>query len=198
MKSLPEAPPPRIINDPSLTRNYNASTFPPAIEASHLQIMSANLTLNHPNISTHAYPWTVKSTYPTKPNELNMRTVRFTRVVNWKLINNSHSSLHDVCQYWNEELKIRGCFTVRNGWSATTEVSDLNLLGCHRHFQYSFKCNEPLPSLQTIWKGIISQAQKVNRIWNKYNAMEIVNWKQIIRDCSYKTILLDNKINPHS
>ncbi len=32
--------------------------------------------------------------------------------------NNSHSSLRDVCQYWDEELKIRGCSTVRNGWRA--------------------------------------------------------------------------------
>ena len=34
-----------------------------------------------------------------------------------KLINNSHSSLRDVWQYWDEELKIRGCSTVRNGWN---------------------------------------------------------------------------------
>ncbi len=32
------------------------STFPPAIEAPHLQIMSVNLTVYHPNISTHAFP----------------------------------------------------------------------------------------------------------------------------------------------
>ncbi len=37
-------------------RNCSARTFPPTIEASHLQIMSANLTVYHPNISTHAYP----------------------------------------------------------------------------------------------------------------------------------------------
>ncbi len=53
------------------------------LSSSHLQIMSANLTVYHPNISIHAYPWL-------------------------KLINNSHSSLRDVCQYWDEELKIRG------------------------------------------------------------------------------------------
>ncbi len=33
-----------------------ASTFPPYIEASHFQIMSANLTVYHPNIFTHVYP----------------------------------------------------------------------------------------------------------------------------------------------
>ncbi len=75
-----------------------ASTFPPAIEAPQLGIMSANLTVNHPNISV----WFI--------HEQN-------GIIWLKLINNSHSSLRDVCQYWDEELKIRGCSTVRNGWS---------------------------------------------------------------------------------
>ena len=54
-----------------------ASTFSPAIEASHFQFMSVNLTVYHPNISIHAYTCTGRL----------------------KLINNSHSSLCDVCQY---------------------------------------------------------------------------------------------------
>ncbi len=31
-------------------------TLPPAIEAPQLGIMSSNLTVYHPNISTHTYP----------------------------------------------------------------------------------------------------------------------------------------------
>ncbi len=39
-----------------LSSDFVASTFPPRNEASQFQIMSANLTVYHPNISTHAYP----------------------------------------------------------------------------------------------------------------------------------------------
>ncbi len=54
--------------------DMSARTLPPAIEAPQLGIMSANLTVNHPNISV----WVT---------------------IEHSTVYNSHSSLRDVCQY---------------------------------------------------------------------------------------------------
>ncbi len=52
------------------------------IKTPHFQIMSANLTVYHPNISTHAYPRT-----PLRPLVVPL------------------SRHHHDCPYWNEELQ---------------------------------------------------------------------------------------------
>ena len=40
---------------PLIDKCLLASTFPPRIDASHIQFMSVNLIMYHPNISIHAY-----------------------------------------------------------------------------------------------------------------------------------------------
>ena len=47
-----------------------ARNCPPRIEAFHFWIMSVNLKIHHPNISSHAYPWTwqVKSHWEVQVN----------------------------------------------------------------------------------------------------------------------------------
>ncbi len=73
------------------------------VEASHFQIMSANLTF---------------------PLMLIPEFREGTNFTASERKNNSHPSLHDDCHNWNEELKIIGSYT-RNNWAENWKGNSL-------------------------------------------------------------------------